>query len=116
MRPGLGGVWVWVSPDTIFVLQGTKWLCDAVLRGEPGHPWSRFGAALTVLGDVNGDRLADVAIGAPGEQENQGAVYLFHGTSELGISPSHSQVRLGHNPFCHKPPPGSFLSLTLPPG
>ena len=47
-----------------------------------------------MLGDVNGDRLADVAIGAPGEQENQGAVYLFHGTSELGISPSHSQVRL----------------------
>jgi len=93
MRPGLGGVWVWVSPDTIFVLQGTKWQCDAVLRGEPGHPWSRFGAALTVLGDVNGDRLADVAIGAPGEQENQGAVYLFHGTSELGIGPMHSQVR-----------------------
>ncbi|KAJ1067647.1 hypothetical protein K5549_010765 [Capra hircus] len=69
----------------------TKWKCDAVLRGEPGHPWGRFGAALTVLGDVNGDRLADVAIGAPGEQENRGAVYLFHGTSELGISPSHSQ-------------------------
>ncbi|XP_005887028.2 integrin alpha-X [Bos mutus] len=68
-----------------------KWQCDAVLRGEPGHPWGRFGAALTALGDVNGDRLVDVAIGAPGEQENQGAVYLFHGTSELGISPSHSQ-------------------------
>ena len=47
-----------------------------------------------MLGDVKGDRLVDVAIGAPGEQENQGAVYLFHGTSELGISPSHSQVRL----------------------
>ena len=93
MRPGLGGVWVWVSPDTIFVLQGTKWQCDAVLRGEPGHPWGRFGAALTALGDVNGDRLVDVAIGAPGEQENQGAVYLFHGTSELGIGPMHSQVR-----------------------
>ncbi|OWK10896.1 ITGAM, partial [Cervus elaphus hippelaphus] len=68
-----------------------KWQCDAVLRGEPGHPWSRFGAALTAMGDVNGDRLMDVAIGAPGEQENQGAVYLFHGTSELGINPSHSQ-------------------------
>ncbi|KAI4531818.1 hypothetical protein MG293_018332 [Ovis ammon polii] len=69
----------------------TKWKCDAVLRGEPGQPWGRFGAALTALGDVNGDRLADVAVGAPGEQENRGAVYLFHGTSELGISPSHSQ-------------------------
>ncbi|XP_036680912.1 integrin alpha-M [Balaenoptera musculus] len=68
-----------------------KWQCGAVLRGEQGHPWARFGAALTVLGDVNGDRLTDVAIGAPGEQENRGAVYLFHGTSGLGISPAHSQ-------------------------
>ncbi|VCW70442.1 unnamed protein product [Gulo gulo] len=68
-----------------------KWQCGAILRGELGHPWGRFGAAMTVLGDVNGDKLTDVAIGAPGEQENEGAVYLFHGTSGLGISLSHSQ-------------------------
>ncbi|XP_045426246.1 integrin alpha-D isoform X2 [Pipistrellus kuhlii] len=68
-----------------------RWQCQAVLRGEQGHPWGRFGAALTALGDVNGDKLADVAVGAPGEQENRGAVYLFHGTSGLGISPAHSQ-------------------------
>ncbi|XP_044089224.1 integrin alpha-X [Neovison vison] len=68
-----------------------KWQCEAILFGEQGHPWGRFGAALTVLGDVNGDKLTDVAIGAPGEQESRGAVYLFHGTSGLGISPSHSQ-------------------------
>ncbi|XP_034525440.1 integrin alpha-M [Ailuropoda melanoleuca] len=68
-----------------------KWQCGDVLRGEQGHPWGRFGAAMTVLGDVNGDKLTDVAIGAPGEQENQGAVYLFHGTSGPGIRLSHSQ-------------------------
>ncbi|XP_060029093.1 integrin alpha-M isoform X2 [Erinaceus europaeus] len=69
-----------------------RWHCEgAVLRGVQGHPWARFGAALTVLGDVNGDKLADVAVGAPGEQENRGAVYLFHGTSGQGISPTHSQ-------------------------
>lgn len=68
-----------------------RWRCDALLRGEQGHPWGRFGAALTVLGDVNGDKLTDVAIGAPGEQENRGAVYLFHGVSVVSISPSHSQ-------------------------
>ncbi|XP_054438590.1 integrin alpha-D [Pteronotus mesoamericanus] len=68
-----------------------RWRCEVTLRGEQGHPWGRFGAALTVLGDVNGDKLTDVAIGAPGEEENQGAVYLFHGSSGLGISPSHSQ-------------------------
>uniref|UniRef100_A0A8D1UX46 VWFA domain-containing protein n=1 Tax=Sus scrofa TaxID=9823 RepID=A0A8D1UX46_PIG len=79
-----------------------KWQCRVILCGEQGHPWSRFGAALTALGDVNGDKLTDVAIGAPGEQDNRGAVYLFHGTSELGISPSHSQ-RVA----------GSQLSLSL---
>ncbi|XP_031240806.1 integrin alpha-D [Mastomys coucha] len=60
-------------------------------HGEQGHPWGRFGAALTVLGDVNGDSLADVAIGAPGEEENRGAVYIFHGASRQGIAPSPSQ-------------------------
>uniref|UniRef100_A0A2K5C0G5 Integrin subunit alpha X n=1 Tax=Aotus nancymaae TaxID=37293 RepID=A0A2K5C0G5_AOTNA len=68
-----------------------RWQCDAVLHGEQGHPWGRFGAALTVLGDVNGDKLTDVAIGAPGEEDNRGAVYLFHGATGFGISPSHSQ-------------------------
>uniref|UniRef100_A0A8C9C5M8 Integrin subunit alpha D n=1 Tax=Phocoena sinus TaxID=42100 RepID=A0A8C9C5M8_PHOSS len=73
---------------------GGEWLMRPGL-GEQGHPWACFGAALTVLGDVNGDRLSDVAIGAPGEQENRGAVYLFHGTSGLGISPVHSQQIAG---------------------
>ncbi|XP_017193265.3 integrin alpha-D isoform X1 [Oryctolagus cuniculus] len=71
--------------------QQAPWRCERVLRGEQGHPWGRFGAALTVLGDVNGDKLADVAIGAPGEQENRGAVYLFHGAPGLDMSPTHSQ-------------------------
>uniref|UniRef100_A0A2K5C096 Integrin subunit alpha X n=1 Tax=Aotus nancymaae TaxID=37293 RepID=A0A2K5C096_AOTNA len=72
----------------------SRWWCNAVLRGEQGHPWGRFGAALTVLGDVNGDKLTDVAIGAPGEEEDRGAVYLFPGYSGPSISPSYSQVRL----------------------
>ncbi|XP_058536355.1 integrin alpha-M isoform X1 [Ochotona princeps] len=71
--------------------QRARWRCQDVLRGEQGHPWGRFGAAMTALGDVNGDKLADVAIGAPGEQENRGAVYLFHGVPRFSISSSHSQ-------------------------
>lgn len=89
-------VWVWsaqVGPDIAFALQRGRWQCEATLHGEQGHPWGRFGAALTVLGDVNGDNLADVAIGAPGEEESRGAVYVFHGASRLEISPSPSQVR-----------------------
>ncbi|KAM7329410.1 hypothetical protein ACRRTK_011023 [Alexandromys fortis] len=69
----------------------SRWQCEATLHGEQGHPWGRFGAALTVLGDVNGDRVSDVAIGAPGEEENMGAVYIFHGASKLDVNPSPSQ-------------------------
>ncbi|XP_057634438.1 integrin alpha-D [Chionomys nivalis] len=69
----------------------SRWQCEATLHGEQGHPWGRFGAALTVLGDVNGDTMTDVAIGAPGEEENMGAVYIFHGASKLDVNPSPSQ-------------------------
>ncbi|KAK7812106.1 hypothetical protein U0070_004567 [Myodes glareolus] len=77
----------------------SKWQCEATLHGEQGHPWGRFGAALTVLGDVNGDRVTDVAIGAPGEEENAGAVYIFHGASKLDINPSPSQRISGSQLF-----------------
>ena len=78
---------------TAFALQRSRWQCVATLHGEQGHPWGRFGAALAVLGDVNGDSVADVAVGAPGEEENRGAVYIFHGASRRDVAPSPSQVR-----------------------
>ncbi|XP_068941320.1 integrin alpha-M-like isoform X2 [Petaurus breviceps papuanus] len=68
-----------------------KWSCEAVLQGQPGHPYSRFGAALAVLGDVNGDKIIDVAVGAPGEEENRGAIYLFHGMADSSINSSYCQ-------------------------
>ncbi|XP_050021973.1 integrin alpha-X-like isoform X1 [Alexandromys fortis] len=77
----------------------SRWQCEATLHGEQGHPWGRFGAALTVLGDVNGDRVSDVAIGAPGEEENMGAVYIFHGASKLDVNPSPSQRISGSRLF-----------------
>ncbi|XP_036009093.1 integrin alpha-D isoform X1 [Mus musculus] len=77
----------------------SRWHCGTTLHGEQGHPWGRFGAALTVLGDVNGDSLADVAIGAPGEEENRGAVYIFHGASRQDIAPSPSQRVTGSQLF-----------------
>ncbi|XP_035578375.1 integrin alpha-D-like isoform X3 [Zalophus californianus] len=81
----------WRPKAEVAGTQRAKWQCEVILCGEQGHPWGRFGAALTVLGDVNGDKLTDVAIGAPGEQESRGAVYLFHGTSGQGVNPSHRQ-------------------------
>ncbi|KAK7812109.1 hypothetical protein U0070_004570, partial [Myodes glareolus] len=91
----------WEHQADIKGSQRAPWRCEAILHGEQGHPWGRFGAALTVLGDVNGDKLTDVAVGAPGEQENQGAVYIFHGASTVSISTPHSQ-RIAGTSFSSK--------------
>ncbi|XP_012515781.1 PREDICTED: integrin alpha-L isoform X2 [Propithecus coquereli] len=58
------------------------------LQGDHGYPLGRFGAAIAALTDINGDRLTDVAVGAP--LEEQGAVYIFNGR-QGGLSPRPSQ-------------------------
>ncbi|XP_012619678.1 integrin alpha-L isoform X2 [Microcebus murinus] len=58
------------------------------LQGDHGYPLGRFGAAIAALIDINGDRLTDVAVGAP--LEEQGAVYIFNGR-QGGLSPRPSQ-------------------------
>ncbi|XP_038619311.1 integrin alpha-D-like [Tachyglossus aculeatus] len=75
-------------------LKREGWQCKSILQGQPGQPLARFGAALAVLGDTNGDGLTDVVVGAPGEEENRGAVYLFHGAAPAQINPTYSQ-RIG---------------------
>ncbi|WP_281019631.1 MULTISPECIES: hypothetical protein [unclassified Minwuia] len=46
----------------------------------------RFGAALA-LGDVDGDGIDDLAVGAPGEDGGRGAVYIYRGDPFQGFRP-----------------------------
>lgn len=63
-----------------------------ILEGE--HSKSRFGMALTRLGDINWDGYNDLAVGAPyGGKDGNGAVYIYHG-SKKGIITQVSQVVL----------------------
>ncbi|XP_049759651.1 integrin alpha-L isoform X1 [Elephas maximus indicus] len=66
------------------------------LQGDPGYPLGRFGAAITALTDINGDRLMDVAVGAP--LEDQGALYIFNGRRG-GLSSRPSQRIKGNQVF-----------------
>ncbi|XP_067213490.1 integrin alpha-PS1 isoform X4 [Linepithema humile] len=54
-----------------------------------GHEESRFGFALTNLGDLNKDGYEDIAIGAP--YEGKGTVYIYLG-SKNGIIKTPSQI------------------------
>src|SRR5262249_3597322 len=47
-----------------------------------------FGASVTGAGDLNGDGLYDVAIGAFGFNESTGRVYAYHGGVGLAAGPA----------------------------
>ncbi|XP_074713628.1 integrin alpha-X-like isoform X3 [Strix uralensis] len=70
--------------------KGGQLPCQQTLQGQPGHPLGRFGASLARLGDIDGDRWPEVAVGAPLEDEERGAVYIFRG-KRGGITSQYSQ-------------------------
>ncbi|XP_075884857.1 integrin alpha-11 isoform X1 [Nelusetta ayraudi] len=68
-----GRVYVYgVTPQTSFILQG-------VLEVNGPAQNSRLGSALAELPDMNDDGFRELAVGAPLEDDHQGAVYIFYG-------------------------------------
>jgi parallel beta-helix repeat protein len=55
---------------------------DVILDGS----WAgaQFGWDVSGAGDFNGDGFNDTIVGAPGNNTNTGAVYIFYGSSSLG--------------------------------
>ncbi|PWA29303.1 hypothetical protein CCH79_00014040, partial [Gambusia affinis] len=51
----------------------------------------RFGTTISSLSDLDGDGLRDVAVGAPLEENNAGAVYIFLGKNGTGMRNISSQ-------------------------
>ncbi|XP_053495218.1 integrin alpha-M isoform X2 [Ictalurus furcatus] len=59
------------------------------LKGIPGQR-GRFGLTMASPADLNGDRLVDVVVGAPLEENGQGSIYIFNGR-KADISTTFSQ-------------------------
>ncbi|KAA8594504.1 hypothetical protein FQN60_011639 [Etheostoma spectabile] len=55
----------------------------------------RFGTTISSLADLNGDGLRDVAVGAPLQDFNRGAVYIYLGDRHRGIRSTFSQRIMG---------------------
>lgn len=66
-----------------FVFSGANGALIHVLNGNPAQAFAFFGGAIGPVGDINGDGVDDIAIGAPDQDvagnDDQGQVLVFSG-------------------------------------
>jgi hypothetical protein len=77
-----GGAWVYLgSPGGMAQTDSWRW--------DSGQAGANYGAAVGTAGDVNGDGLADIIVGAPhftNGQEDEGKAFVYHGAGS-GLNP-----------------------------
>lgn len=64
---------------SVFLISGAN---GSILQRFNGtRPWIQYGASVACIGDMNGDGLSDVAIGAPDErnggESNSGSIFIY---------------------------------------
>uniref|UniRef100_A0A8D0FKE2 Integrin subunit alpha 2 n=1 Tax=Strix occidentalis caurina TaxID=311401 RepID=A0A8D0FKE2_STROC len=77
----------------VYMFSITKGILDQqeLLEGPQGSENARFGSAITTLADIDLDGFNDVVIGAPLENQNSGAIYIYNGFQKT-IRTKYSQV------------------------
>uniref|UniRef100_A0AAY4AIB3 VWFA domain-containing protein n=1 Tax=Denticeps clupeoides TaxID=299321 RepID=A0AAY4AIB3_9TELE len=74
----------------MYSLDGDQFSPNGTLRSQPKAQDARFGYAMAVAPDLNQDGYADLLVGAPLEDNHQGALYVYHG-DEFYIIPQYKQ-------------------------
>ncbi|MFH1010906.1 MAG: FG-GAP-like repeat-containing protein [bacterium] len=93
-------------PGSVFIYYGgsrAKWeQASLILSGEATSFYDHFGAAVAIVGDVNGDGGNDLLVGAPRVKTatgEEGRVYLFSGGAALDAKADgvmNGSMSLGH--------------------
>lgn len=92
------------SVQTDFVLQGALEVTGSTQN-------SRLGSSLAEIQDMNGDGFRELVVGAPLEDDHQGAVYVFYGRGRT-VQGRYRQVAGGTEPSEEKRPHKSGFSST----
>ena len=75
----------------VFLKEDWEW------QGLDNYEFARFGSAIATVGDLDGNRYNDVAIGAPLEEDSEsgrsGSIYIYNGIPG-GIMHEFTQVSL----------------------
>ena len=65
-----------------------------ILKRKEATSGSRFGMSLINLGRFDGDEYEDFAVGAPGEDDGVGAIYIYRGSQSFWIEDNDSKGKL----------------------
>ncbi|NWV02427.1 ITA11 protein, partial [Ptilonorhynchus violaceus] len=63
----------------VYSRQGNLFVPGGILADLPSYQNSRFGSCIAAVPDLNQDSYNDLVVGAPLEDEHQGAIYVFLG-------------------------------------
>ncbi|XP_053811007.1 integrin alpha-11 isoform X2 [Vidua chalybeata] len=66
----------------VYTLQGNLFIPSGALVDLQSYQNSRFGSCIAAVPDLNQDSYNDLVVGAPLEDEHQGAIYVFLGFQE----------------------------------
>ncbi|HEY0977325.1 MAG TPA: FG-GAP-like repeat-containing protein, partial [Flavobacteriales bacterium] len=81
---GAGAAHLFLGTSTGTDMVGTN--ATSILAGSTAE---RAGQCVALLGDVNGDGLADVAVGGPGFSSGAGRVRAYRGSSTVALDATH---------------------------
>ncbi|KAI5106075.1 integrin alpha-10, partial [Silurus meridionalis] len=74
----------------VYCLDGSGFAPNGTLYSQQKAQDARFGYAMAVAPDLNYDGFSDLLVGAPLEDDHQGALYIYHG-EEFYIKPHYKQ-------------------------
>ncbi|KAB5586999.1 hypothetical protein PHYPO_G00007920 [Pangasianodon hypophthalmus] len=74
----------------VYCLDGNGFAPNGTLHSQQKAQDARFGYAMAVAPDLNHDGFSDLLVGAPLEDDHQGALYIYHG-DEFYIKPYYKQ-------------------------
>ncbi|GAB1603141.1 integrin alpha-4-like [Argonauta hians] len=94
----------------VYISDGKKLQRKQIIYGGRAEG-ARFGSAITSLGDIDQDSFIDIAIGAPYENKQEGAIYIYNMNKE-GFPSAYSQKITGTDAGMGKKLKGFGVSIS----
>lgn len=75
------------NEGSVFLYLTRRGLAPVRLDNPDDEAGGKFGWSVALVGDVNGDGFADLAVGARGQEQNRGNVFVYYGGADAPTTP-----------------------------